>query len=174
MATPVTQVHARMPHIENPNDYRKGGFHVIHIGDRISKYTIIDKLGFGDSSTVWLASANIEEDGCVAIAVTTAETSAEAEARAKSRWSRLNDGDPDHPGRANILVPEELFRIDGPNGTHLCIVTAVQGQSISAATRRAQSDSRPLPTSLVKRVVLGMISGLQYSHSMELAHTGEL
>lgn len=171
---PVPQAYARMPHIENPNDYRKGGFHVVYIGDRIFKYTIIDKLGFGDSSTVWLASANIEEDSCVAIAIKTAETSEEAEARTKSRWWRLNDGDPNHPGRANILVPEELFKIDGPNGTHLCVVTAIQGQSISAATRRAQSDSRPLPISLVKRVVLDMISGLQYSHAMKLAHTGEL
>lgn len=164
-----------IPHTENPNDYRKDGFHPIHIGDRISKYTIIDKLGFGDSSTVWLASStSTNDDSCVAIAVKTAEASAEAEARTRSRWWRLNDGDQNHPGRGNVLVPEELLTVEGPNGKHLCIVTAVQGQSVSAATGRGSSDCRPLPVALVKRVVLEMVGGLEYSHAMGLTHSGEL
>lgn len=38
-------------------DYRPGGFHPVAIGDSLSadRYIIYHKLGFGGSSTIWLA-----------------------------------------------------------------------------------------------------------------------
>ena len=42
---------------EYVEDYRKGGYHPVHIGDvfRDGQYRIIRKLGYGTFSTVWLA-----------------------------------------------------------------------------------------------------------------------
>lgn len=42
---------------EHPYRYRPGGLHPVHIDDRLDgdRYKIVHKLGFGDSSTVWLA-----------------------------------------------------------------------------------------------------------------------
>lgn len=42
---------------EDPEDYCKGGYHPVNIGDKFSegRYTILRKLGWGHFSTVWLA-----------------------------------------------------------------------------------------------------------------------
>ncbi|KTG46529.1 hypothetical protein cypCar_00015315 [Cyprinus carpio] len=41
---------------EDPNDYCKGGYHHVKIGDLLNgKYHVIRKLGWGHFSTVWLA-----------------------------------------------------------------------------------------------------------------------
>lgn len=45
--------HAREP-VES---YRPGGYHPVHFGDFLynGRYEVMRKLGFGESSTVWLA-----------------------------------------------------------------------------------------------------------------------
>lgn len=42
---------------EDWEDYVKGGYHPVHIGDQFSegRYTVVRKLGWGHFSTVWLA-----------------------------------------------------------------------------------------------------------------------
>jgi serine/threonine-protein kinase SRPK3 len=45
-------------------DYAKGGYHPVHIGD-LFKSTIVRKLGWGHFSTVWLAKA----DKCVYVTI---------------------------------------------------------------------------------------------------------
>ncbi len=41
---------------ENPNEYCKGGYHDLRIGDKLHKerYSVIRKIGWGAFSTVWL------------------------------------------------------------------------------------------------------------------------
>lgn len=45
---------------EDREDYKKGGYHPIHIGDKFKdgQYTIVRKLGWGHFSTVWLVKDN--------------------------------------------------------------------------------------------------------------------
>ena len=42
---------------EDWEDYTKGGYHPVHIGDAFSegRYIVVRKLGWGHFSTVWLA-----------------------------------------------------------------------------------------------------------------------
>ena len=42
---------------EDWEDYVKGGYHPVHIGDTFSdgRYIVVRKLGWGHFSTVWLA-----------------------------------------------------------------------------------------------------------------------
>jgi serine/threonine-protein kinase SRPK3 len=42
---------------EDWEDYCKGGYHPVQIGDSFSdaRYTVVRKLGWGHFSTVWLA-----------------------------------------------------------------------------------------------------------------------
>ncbi|KAF8824536.1 hypothetical protein HHX47_DHR8000383 [Lentinula edodes] len=48
---------SQLDEVEDAEDYRPGGFHPMYIGDEFAngRYGIIHKLGFGRSSTVWLA-----------------------------------------------------------------------------------------------------------------------
>jgi len=43
--------------IENVEGYKPGGFHPVAIGDVFAdgRYTVVHKLGYGGSSTTWLA-----------------------------------------------------------------------------------------------------------------------
>ena len=44
------------PGLESPVGYHPGGYHPVHLGDVYRKqYKVINKLGFGTFSTVWLA-----------------------------------------------------------------------------------------------------------------------
>ena len=48
--------HFAGPDVENPDRYRPGGYHPVHLGDVYDgRYKVIHKLGFGTYSTVWLA-----------------------------------------------------------------------------------------------------------------------
>ena len=42
---------------EGVPSYRPGGLHPVHLGDQLdgSRYKVVHKLGYGASSTVWLA-----------------------------------------------------------------------------------------------------------------------
>ncbi len=41
---------------EGLDDYKKGGYHTVHVGEvLIDRYVIMQKLGWGHFSTVWLA-----------------------------------------------------------------------------------------------------------------------
>ena len=46
---------------ENLDEYEPGGYHPIHLGDRLKdgRYEIVHKLGYGSFSTVWLAKDHV-------------------------------------------------------------------------------------------------------------------
>ena len=43
---------------EGTEDYKRGGYHAVRIGDgfKNDRYVVLSKLGWGHFSTVWLAS----------------------------------------------------------------------------------------------------------------------
>lgn len=165
----------QVPNSEDIGLYKPGGFHPIHIGDKLSAYTILNKLGYGGSSTVWLGRHGGEGDSeeCVAIAVHKAEVSRSSKERFTTRWWELNNGRADHPGRDNVLRPLDWFEVEGPNGTHFCLVLTVGGPTLSAATRRGESGAGPLPWPMACRVAADLIHGLEYAHDVGLAHSGQ-
>ncbi|KAG5964010.1 hypothetical protein E4U56_002513 [Claviceps arundinis] len=109
--------------VENINRYRLGGYHPIHIDDRLNeRYRIVDKLGHGSFSTVWLA-VDEQTTKYVAIKVGTSDAD-QVEFDMLSQVTRS-------PLRGNIWKTNEMlihpvidhFRASGPNGTHSCLVT---------------------------------------------------
>lgn len=120
--------------IENVEEYRPGGYHPIHIGDKWcdGRFEVIHKLGFGRFSTVWLARDTVKEAN-VAIKVRISRElkrgSTPDEMEILEHIKQLGD-DLDHPAMKIISFPHEKFYITGPNGTHLCIVSDVFGPSI--------------------------------------------
>lgn len=54
---------------EGMPDYKIGGYHCMHIGEvLVNRYVIIQKLGWGHFSTVWLAK-DIKYDTYVALKI---------------------------------------------------------------------------------------------------------
>lgn len=97
--------------------YRPGGYHPVMIGDMLhQRYRIVDKLGFGGYSTIWLGlDTQLRQYVAIKIRIADAHPSETSVLKAlSSPFSSF------HPGRKSIPLPLNEFQIDGPNGTHKC------------------------------------------------------
>lgn len=162
----------KLPYTENLDDYRPGGYHPVLLGDSFKngRYVILNKLGYGGASTVWLAHDKLE-DQCIALSIIMSEGPRGTVERQLGTLRHLAQGPADHPGRRNILIPLDEFEISGPNGRHTCFVTTVMGQSISVATKRAQGiASRVLPLGMAKRAVNDLAQAVAYMSTCGVVH----
>ena len=155
--------------VEDLEDYRDGGYHPLQLGDDLSnkRYHVIHKLGYGSSSTVWLARDRIE-NRYVSLKVLTSrysELSREVDIR-----KRLDCGDGHYPGRPFILSPLTEFYIDGPNGRHLCLVSEVVGPSILEVKNAAEYGM--LPIEAAQDITAQLALGLSYIYSCGILYGG--
>ena len=137
------------------------------------RYRIVHKLGHGSYSTVWLAWDNTRKRN-VALKVLMAKSeNREVKFRQTMkhvRKSRQLAKKSQHPGEDFILQFFDDFKIEGPNGTHQCLVTEVVGPTI-----RKIKDSVPdknLPVGTAKKFTKQFIYALDFLHSHEIWHGG--
>ncbi|KAJ5100394.1 hypothetical protein N7456_006446 [Penicillium angulare] len=119
---------------EDLEGYQPGGFHPVHIGDTFGpsqRYRVINKLGFGGSSTVWLCR-DTQGAGYVALKIMIAEL--EEEKGTVQVDMILKDLNRSLPGAEHIAMPLDSFYFDGPNGSHQCIVLPVLGPRVSSVS----------------------------------------
>ncbi|KAG6172709.1 hypothetical protein E4U27_006942 [Claviceps purpurea] len=123
--SPVSGDHVLIEDVEDIDRYRPGGYHPIHIDDRLNeRYRIVDKLGHGGYSTVWLS---VDEQTTNYVAVKIGTSSARADRVEIDVLSHMAQNPLSHniPETNRLLIPPILdhFEISGPNGTHPCLVT---------------------------------------------------
>ena len=152
---------------EDVSRYRPGGLHPVHLDDQLDgrRYKVLQKLGHGASSTVWLAR-DCSHFKYVAVKIKEAELSNLH--NELDILKHLSEVKSDHPGR--IYTSGSLFLrnfwIDGPNGRHLALVFQVRGPSIS----RLSYWHVRLHTSLAQSIVIQVTKGLEYLHSEGICH----
>ncbi|RCI07397.1 hypothetical protein L249_1365 [Ophiocordyceps polyrhachis-furcata BCC 54312] len=104
--------------------YQQGGFHPVHINDRLhQRYRIVHKLGYGGFSTVWLA---VDEKTAKYVAIKVGAAYADdKESDILSRISQSSTSSCSTGQDKPSLLPVVLdrFQVCGPNGTHTCLVT---------------------------------------------------
>ncbi|RMX87560.1 hypothetical protein D0869_02274 [Hortaea werneckii] len=165
------------------NRYKHGGYHPIHIGDTLNggRYTIHHKLGWGGYGTSWLAydkrsvlndtltlldwSQSFGRYAAIKVSVSELSDSWEVEVHrhlAKSEFPHL--------GRDAIVDLFQDFTLDGPNGTHSCLVTEVLGPSVPFATERF-SDNR-LPGRMAWQAIRDTTKALALVHSKGIVYGG--
>ncbi|KAI0853435.1 kinase-like protein [Daldinia vernicosa] len=101
--------------------YSPGGLHPVHIGDQFhNRYRVVDKLGFGDSSTVWLARDN-KINQLVAIKI----IDGSHKQKEADILSALRNATGRSENQRNSFFPPVLdrFEVRGVNGVHSCYVT---------------------------------------------------
>ncbi|MGH0128900.1 UNVERIFIED_CONTAM: hypothetical protein FKN15_028647 [Acipenser sinensis] len=105
---------------EDPNDYCKGGYHHVKIGDLFNgRYHVIRKLGWGHFSTVWLAW-DIQGKRFVAMKVVkSAEHYTETALDEIRLLSSVRNTDPNDPNREMVVQLLDDFKISGVNGTRI-------------------------------------------------------
>lgn len=161
-------------HVEDIEGYRKGGFHPVHIGDVFDqkRYRIVHKLGYGGFSTVWLA-----RDGhlnrYVALKILTAEGSNDCKELYILNQLRTHHGE--HSGQKHITSILEYFKIEGPNGTHICLVSQVAGPTIAQLSDcpGQVAGSRRLRADIARKASWQATKALSYLHSRGVVHGGK-
>ncbi|KAI4349050.1 hypothetical protein L6164_009697 [Bauhinia variegata] len=155
---------------EGTEDYRRGGYHAVRIGDTFKngRYVVQSKLGWGHFSTVWLAW-DIQQSRYVALKVQkSAQHYTEAAMDEITILQQIAEGDPDD--KKCVLKLLDHFKHSGPNGQHVCLVFEYLGDNLLTLIK--YSDYRGMPIHRVKEICFYILVGLDYLHQqLSIIHT---
>ncbi|KAH0618772.1 hypothetical protein JD844_018235 [Phrynosoma platyrhinos] len=177
---------------EDPNDYCKGGYHLVKIGDLFNgRYHVIRKMGWGHFSTVWLCW-DIQGKRFVAMKVVkSAEHYTETALDEIKLLKSVRNTDPDDPNRERVVQLLDDFKISGVNGSRILCIEQVTRAGINFSLDSAtdicmvfevlghhllkwiiKSNYQGLPLLCVKRIIHQVLQGLDYLHAKcRLIHT---
>ncbi|XP_078677076.1 SRSF protein kinase 3-like isoform X5 [Branchiostoma floridae x Branchiostoma belcheri] len=156
---------------EDPQDYCKGGYHPVKIGDLFnSRYHVVRKLGWGHFSTVWLAW---DLKGRRFVALKVVKSAAHYTETALDEIKLLKcvrESDEIDPMREKVVQMVDDFKISGVNGTHVCMVFEVLGCHLLKMIIKSNYQGLPLP--IVKCIIRQTLQGLEYLHTKcKIIHT---
>ena len=149
---------------EDVEDYCKGGYHPVEIGETFKedRYTVVRKLGWGHFSTVWLAHDNTKNRHVALKVVRSADHYTETAVDEIKLLQKIVDANPAHPGRSHVVSLLDQFEHRGPNGRHVCMVFEVLGENLLGLIKRYKH--RGIPVQLVKQITKQVLLGLDYLH----------
>ena len=117
---------------EPEEDYREGGYHPVEVGDIFEdRYEVLQKVGWGHFSTVWLCSDH-KFDTYVALKIQkSASNYTQAALDEISILSKIA-GCTHHLSSNDCFVVQLLshFKHSGPNGEHVCMVLEILGVNL--------------------------------------------
>ncbi|KAH6877432.1 kinase-like domain-containing protein [Coprinopsis sp. MPI-PUGE-AT-0042] len=154
--------------IENYTEYRPGGYHPVHLGDTFQdgRYTVVNKLGYGTYSTVWLVRD--ESQGSFAsLKILSAHASERSSGTELDVFRRSAAGS--GMGKRFVLQFLDSFVHQGPNGDHLCVVTEVSGPNL-ATYLGGIGPCDELTPEIARSFVLQSAQGVEYLHSCGIVH----
>ncbi|EFR01954.1 CMGC protein kinase [Nannizzia gypsea CBS 118893] len=141
---------ARKIEEETPT-YEAEKYHPVRLGQVFQdRYQVVGKVGFGGSSTVWLARDFYHE----------------VKIYEHRKASNYKD---DHVGKAFCRKHYDSFTVDSPSGSHDCLVQEPLGLSLDRVL-----DTRPTNTfdlELLKPPLSQILLGLDYLHRLDIIHT---
>lgn len=149
---------------EDSEDYCKGGYHPVHVGETYNngKYVVVRKLGWGHFSTVWLSRDTSTGKHVALKVVRSAAHYTETAIDEIKLLNKVVQANPNHPGRKYVVSLLDSFEHKGPNGVHVCMVFEVLGENLLGLIKRWNHRGIPMP--LVKQITKQVLLGLDYLH----------
>lgn len=149
---------------ESREDYRKGGYHPVKIGDLfLQRYHVIRKIGWGHFSTVWLCW-DLDDKRYVALKIVKSAANFTETAKDEIKILKaVRDTDPADPKRNKTVQLLNDFKISGVNGTHVCMVFEVLGHNLLKLIIKSQY--RGIPLANVRTIIHQVLEGLDYLHT---------
>ena len=149
---------------EDSEDYCKGGYHPVHVGEtyKEGKYVVVRKLGWGHFSTVWLSRDTVTGRHVALKVVRSAAHYTETAIDEIKLLQKVVQANPNHPGRKYVVSLLDSFEHKGPNGMHICMVFEVLGENLLGLIKRWNHRGIPMP--LVKQITKQVLLGLDYLH----------
>lgn len=162
---------------EKSRGYNADNFYPASIGETVGgRYQLVSKLGFGNSSTVWLARATTwlpwQDERFVALKITNNTPHAQAAARRELDISaRIFSNPSTHAGRSYIREILDSVEVQGPNGIHICLAMEPLRQPLWMLGQSEGSNGVVHPRT-IKKVLPSIIKSLDYLHSeAQVVHT---
>ncbi|KAJ5948121.1 hypothetical protein N7466_001136 [Penicillium verhagenii] len=152
-------------------DYIATRYYPIRIGEILKdRYQVVGKLGFGASSTVWLAR-DMDYRRYVTVKVLINSTSlGEQLDHELSIHKRIEGARQNHPGRDYVRSLLDSFDITGPEDQHRCLVHPPLWESILAFLYR--NPVRRLPIPVLAVTLHRLFLALDYLHTeCKIIHT---
>ncbi|KAJ7981094.1 Protein kinase [Quillaja saponaria] len=155
---------------EGTEDYRRGGYHAVRVGDTFKNgcYVVQSKLGWGHFSTVWLAW-DTQKSRYVALKIQkSAQHYTEAAMDEIKILKQIAEGDPDDSKCVVKLL--DHFKHSGPNGQHVCMIFEYLGDNLLTLIK--YTNYQGLPLHMVKEICFHILVGLDYLHrQLSIIHT---
>ncbi|CAK7226331.1 hypothetical protein SBRCBS47491_006193 [Sporothrix bragantina] len=154
--------------------YDRTNYYPMRIGDIVDgHYQVVAKLGYGGSSTVWLARDLNKERLYRALKVHVHNAPYYHELSVyehlkKPIQQEIDDKDT-HPGRDHVRQLDDVFMIDGPHGQHAVFVMVPLGMSL--ATMQTGQQTGAFQPIFVTQALSQALLGLALLHSADLIHT---
>lgn len=147
-------------------------YYPVRIGELFaSRYQVVGKLGFGATSTVWLAR-DLQDRRHVALKIFIRTASwGNTQAPELPAYQRLAQGPAHHHGRNAIRKLLDSFVVSGPDGEHQCLVHPPLWDNI-----RAYLECNPtgrLSTGVLALTLQQLFLALDYAQECRVVHTGE-
>ncbi|CAK4029640.1 CMGC SRPK kinase [Lecanosticta acicola] len=153
---------------EGLEEFRQGLFYPMQLGDTLaSRYQVVGKLGFGSTSTVWLAR-DMQAQRHVVLKVYTRGQAHEEEFEL---YRTIRQTNPSHPGYPYVASALDTFMIQREGGyAHRCLVQRPMWDSFSALLNR--NPSHRFTEELLKAGLQQIFLALDYLHSeCKIVHT---
>ena len=156
---------------ESLERYRPGGYHTVHIGDSYhsGRYRVLQKLGWGRHSTVWLVFDSMLSRLATLKVVISEISETSNEVRILQKLASIPEK---HQGQRHLRKLTDHFWLDGPNGRHQCLVFDVDGVG-AQELRTLYGCTLRLPGRLAWHISKQITLALDCLHSNGIAHGGE-
>ncbi|KAK0744020.1 kinase-like domain-containing protein [Schizothecium vesticola] len=163
---------------EGSFSYRPGGFHPVYVGDVFNrgKYLVLNKIGYGENSTVWMVQdlSRSPRDALRYLALKVLAAGHQGDSiperdilvRLGTQPSvnpRVYDG-----GHQHIRHLVDDFEHTGPNGTHVCLVFELMGETLERFHLNFTPANIPMP--LMRKFTAQLVLALGWAHSLGITH----
>ncbi|KAF7560552.1 hypothetical protein G7046_g3594 [Stylonectria norvegica] len=152
-----------------PN-YSPNNFYPARIGETLyGKYQLLSKLGWGTSSTVWLARVTSfwpwQSERFVALKITNCSRAVQKAARRELEVSKhMFSVRTSHPGRKFVRNVLDSFEVNGPGGKHLCLAFEPLRQPLWMLGSQSSSNGLLQPRT-IKTIMPSILQCLDFLHS---------
>ncbi|KAJ8123077.1 hypothetical protein ONZ43_g884 [Nemania bipapillata] len=160
---------------EGDDAYRPGGFHPVYIGDIYNnRYKILNKIGYGCYSTVWVVEdlQHRDNDGRKYLALKVLSAicyHSKHNIFEREILKHLRAGDSKPLGYDHVCHLLDDFEHEGPNGTHVCLVFELYGESMTSFG--AWFRESMIPTDIMRRFTIQLLCVLDFAHDHGVIHT---
>ncbi|PYI31052.1 kinase-like protein, partial [Aspergillus indologenus CBS 114.80] len=152
--------------VEDLHRYRPGGYPPLQVGDHLAdgRYQVVDKLGYGGYSTIWLAR-DLREARYVAVKTITADASRHSP---EAGVLRSLGSSVSRPGKEVFPPLLDEFWVAGRNGRHRCVVTPPARMSLFDA-KEASTFGLFRPR-VAQSIIAQLLRGVSFLHGLGVVH----